>query len=224
MKQNRFLKQVILGIIIGVIYVIIVKLLNIPKESFLKYGIFSAIIFIALALLINLTYSLIQNLKLKKIISMMNEKKTDKAIEKLNELIDKCQNKYLLVNMQLLLAACYSDLNKTKKSISILSSIDKNNLKGALKDCYYLNLCSNYFYLNENEKATKIYENNIDTFNKLEKVYKGDNLVVVFIVRSMYYLSKGDKKKVMEYFEKIKTIKNSPRLDYAIEDLEKRLQ
>ncbi len=161
-----------LGIIKGVV--------GIPEDIFWKqYKIISTIIIVG-CIVFNMCYHMYYNKKMKKAMKLLEANETDEYIAYVNELLSKAKGRYLKTLFTINLSVGYSDKKEYKKAIALLESVSQSRMHGALKMAYRINLCWNYYFDNQKEKAVSIYQESLKMFKRFrETSLYGGNIAVL---------------------------------------------
>lgn len=124
--------------------------------------------------------------KMKEAIKILEAKKPDEYIQCVNALLSKAKGIYLRTLFTINLSAGYSEKKEYKRAIELLESVSENPMSGVLKMIYKLNLCCNYYYDNQREKARSIYQESLKIFKAYrESPVYGGNIAVIDILMEL---------------------------------------
>ena len=161
-----------LGVIKGVV--------GIPDDIVWKsYYLISTIIIVG-CIIFNMCYHMYYNKKMKEAMKLLEANETDEYIAYVNELLAKAKGSYLKTLFTINLSVGYSDKKEYKKAIALLESVSQSRMHAALKMAYRINLCWNYYYDNQREKAVSIYLESSKIFKKFRGTpLYGGNIAVL---------------------------------------------
>lgn len=182
LKIKRYILLFVCIVAFGISLGIMKGMLNIPDDIFWKvYYIFGAFVIIG-CITFNHCYHRYYGNKMKEAIKILETGEPDEYINYINQLLQKAKGRYLKTLFTVNLSVGYTDKKEYKKAIELLESVSNNRMYGVLKMVYRLNLCCNYYYNGQGEKAKAIYQESLKIFKPFrETPMYGGNIAVIDI-------------------------------------------
>jgi tetratricopeptide (TPR) repeat protein len=174
--MKQFLKAIGIGICIGTILLILRGIFDIDWDLFIGVIWIAAIFIVLGTVLVNVLYMLPYQRKIKEIVPLLDDGKTEQYISRMEELLRNAKGRNLRNVLRINIAAGYIQAKQYHTAIDILEAIQERQLIGsAVKLCYRINLCTGYFYSNQYEQAMRCYQDsrNIFTRWRSNKTYGG---------------------------------------------------
>lgn len=180
LQIRKYMKIFACVIPLGLLLGILKSMFSIPDEIFWKiYCTFGGFVIVG-CVLFNYCYHRHYANKMKEACKILEEKGPDAYIEFINGLLQKAKGKHLKAFFTVNLSVGYTDKKDYKKALELLESVSSSPMRGELKMVYKLNLCCNYYYDNQGEKARSIYEESLKIFSPFrETPIYGGNIAVI---------------------------------------------
>lgn len=217
-KIKKRVKMIGLGFLIGILLIIIQKSLNLPNDLFMKSYIIIAPIIIILALVINITWQIRFQKKIKNLLIILEEENDpDRFIYENNVLLKRVKHPYNIAIISINISAGYSAKKDYIKAKEVLLGIPFKGLKGANKVVYYINLAYYDFKLGEYEEAINVMDEHKNEFKLFEKnpiLGKHIKLNTVF-----YLQAKSENEKAEILLEELKKEITDKRFMRELEEL-----
>ncbi|MGL4790072.1 MAG: hypothetical protein ACRCW1_01580 [Anaerotignaceae bacterium] len=182
-KKTKLLLFFLMVIIQCILVGIIKALVDIPDNVFWKTYYAVGMFVVLCAIIFNGCYHIKYEKKMQAAIKILDEN-PEEYINIVSDLLEKSKSRYLHTLFTINLSVGYSDMKDYKKAISLLESVSSLRMLGFLKMIHKLNLCCNYYYDGQEEKAKEIYEKNLKVFIPYRKAspYSGNIAVLdIFI-------------------------------------------
>lgn len=219
--MKKSLIFIVAGALLGVLFSFSMNFLKIDDGQYYKYYLLFVVIIFLGGLAINFLYFNKHSKKTKNHLVMLERGKPQEFIDDIEAILPTLKSKYLKNLYTVNLSAGYCDLKNYKKAKKVLKSIENQKLPTGVREIYALNLTLVYFYLNEDEKAVKLYNDSTKDFAMIRKVpkYRGNFAVL----DTFYYISQGEIENAREKLEESREKYKDTRLLQDYEELAKRI-
>lgn len=179
--MKRIMKIFIIGVCIGIVALLIQKSFHIDEDVFMRGYYIAAIVIVIGAVLFNILYNRYYFKKVRVLSEQLLEEKPQAYIEGMQALLKTAKGRYLQNTLRLNLTAGYMEQKRFEEAIEILEGLSEKQRKGAVVNVVYcINLFICYFETNQYEKATALYQANVQLFQKFRggKSY-GANIAIL---------------------------------------------
>lgn len=183
----------------------------------------AAIVIVIGAVLFNILYNRYYFKKVRVLSEQLLEEKPQAYIEGIQTLLKTAKGRYLQNTLRLNLTAGYMEQKRFKEAIEILEGLSEKQRKGAVVNVVYcINLFICYFETNQYEKATALYQANVQLFQKFRggKSY-GANIA---ILDTLMTIMKKDYQEAEDLLEKAKQIYDAPPFQKAFQEISGKLE
>lgn len=221
--MKRIMKIFIIGVCIGIVALLIRKSFHIDEDVFMRGYYIAAIVIVIGAVLFNILYNRYYFKKVRVLSEQLLEVKPQAYIEGMQALLKTAKGRYLQNTLRLNLTAGYMEQKRFKEAIEILEGLSHKQRKGAVVNVVYcINLFICYFETNQYEKATALYQANVQLFQKFRggKSY-GANIA---ILDTLMVIMKKDYQEAEDLLEKAKQIYDAPPFQKAFQEISGKLE
>lgn len=221
--MKRIMKIFIIGVCIGIVALLIRKSFHIDEDVFMRGYYIAAIVIVIGAVLFNILYNRYYFKKVRVLSEQLLEEKPQAYIEGMQALLKTAKGRYLQNTLRLNLTAGYMEQKRFKEAIEILEGLSEKQRKGAVVNVVYcINLFICYFETNQYEKATALYQANVQLFQKFRggKSY-GANIA---ILDTLMAIMKKDYQEAEDLLEKAKQIYDAPPFQKAFQEISGKLE
>lgn len=183
----------------------------------------AAIVIVIGAVLFNILYNRYYFKKVRVLSEQLLEEKPQAYIEGMQALLKTAKGRYLQNTLRLNLTAGYMEQKRFKEAIEILEGLSEKQRKGAVVNVVYcINLFICYFETNQYEKATALYQANVQLFQKFRggKSY-GANIA---ILDTLMAIMKKDYQEAEDLLEKAKQTYDAPPFQKAFQEISGKLE
>jgi tetratricopeptide (TPR) repeat protein len=183
----------------------------------------AAIVIVIGAVLFNILYNRYYFKKVRVLSEQLLEEKPQAYIEGMQALLKTAKGRYLQNTLRLNLTAGYMEQKRFKEAVEILEGLSEKQRKGAVVNVVYcINLFICYFETNQYEKATALYQANVQLFQKFRggKSY-GANIA---ILDTLMAIMKKDYQEAEDLLEKAKQIYDAPPFQKAFQEISGKLE
>ena len=183
----------------------------------------AAIVIVIGAVLFNILYNRYYFKKVRVLSEQLLEVKPQAYIEGMQALLKTAKGRYLQNTLRLNLTAGYMEQKRFKEAVEILEGLSEKQRKGAVVNVVYcINLFICYFETNQYEKATALYQANVQLFQKFRggKSY-GANIA---ILDTLMAIMKKDYQEAEDLLEKAKQTYDAPPFQKAFQEISGKLE
>lgn len=183
----------------------------------------AAIVIVIGAVLFNILYNRYYFKKVRVLSEQLLEEKPQAYIEGIQTLLKTAKGRYLQNTLRLNLTAGYMEQKRFKEAVEILEGLSHKQRKGAVVNVVYcINLFICYFETNQYEKATALYQANVQLFQKFRggKSY-GANIA---ILDTLMAIMKKDYQEAEDLLEKAKQTYDAPPFQKAFQEISGKLE
>lgn len=221
--MKRIMKIFIIGVCIGIVALLIRKSFHIDEDVFMRGYYIAAIVIVIGAVLFNILYNRYYFKKVRVLSEQLLEEKPQAYIEGMQALLKTAKGRYLQNTLRLNLTAGYMEQKRFKEAIEILEGLSEKQRKGAVVNVVYcINLFICYFETNQYEKATALYQANVQLFQKFRggKSY-GANIA---ILDTLMAIMKKDYQEAEDLLEEAKQTYDAPPFQKAFQEISGKLE
>lgn len=221
--MKRIMKIFIIGVCIGIVALLIRKSFHIDEDVFMRGYYIAAIVIVIGAVLFNILYNRYYFKKVRVLSEQLLEEKPQAYIEGMQALLKTAKGRYLQNTLRLNLTAGYMEQKRFKEAVEILEGLSEKQRKGAVVNVVYcINLFICYFETNQYEKATALYQANVQLFQKFRggKSY-GANIA---ILDTLMTIMKKDYQEAEDLLEKAKQTYDAPPFQKAFQEISGKLE
>ena len=221
--MKRIMKIFIIGVCIDIVALLIQKSFHIDEDVFMRGYYIAAIVIVIGAVLFNILYNRYYFKKVRVLSEQLLEVKPQAYIEGMQALLKTAKGRYLQNTLRLNLTAGYMEQKRFKEAVEILEGLSEKQRKGAVVNVVYcINLFICYFETNQYEKATALYQANVQLFQKFRggKSY-GANIA---ILDTLMTIMKKDYQEAEDLLEKAKQIYDAPPFQKAFQEISGKLE
>lgn len=216
--MKRVGKCFLFGLILGIVLLIIKIKFGIEDAVIYRILIYVGIAIIGVALIFNFIYNLHYNIKINKLIVLLDKGQNDEYINGIEQLLTKAKGKYLPVILKIDLCAGYIEAKRFDEALPILEELMTHKLKPeqALL-CHRVNLCLCYFQTNQIDKAISLYDENKPLFRKYKDTMNhGGHIAILHILK---LVANGENEKALAGIEKAKGKWSNARIQKALDEI-----
>lgn len=221
--MKRIMKIFIIGVCIGIVALLIQKSFHIDEDVFMRGYYIAAIVIVIGAVLFNILYNRYYFKKVRVLSEQLLEVKPQAYIEGMQALLKTAKGRYLQNTLRLNLTAGYMEQKRFKEAVEILEELSEKQRKGAVVNVVYcINLFICYFETNQYEKATALYQANVQLLQKFRggKSY-GANIA---ILDTLMAIMKKDYQEAEDLLEKAKQTYDAPPFQKAFQEISGKLE
>ena len=185
--MKRVAKIILIGVCFGLILLLFKISFGIDDAAFMHGYWIVAIAILLGAVLVNLCYNQIYLNKVKKIVKLLSEEKSQEYIAGIENLLKTAKGKTLRNILELNLAAGYIETKQFDIAIPMLEKLSHERLSGSSVNVVHkINLCLSYFETTQYEKAITVYNENQRLFQQYRhhKIY-GGNIAILDIIAAI---------------------------------------
>ena len=224
-KISKSMKiSIILGVFFG-LFLLFVKLwFQLSVEEMIRLDVFSSIAFVLISVIINLSYNLFYGRKMNALMPLLGEAKYDEYLDKITAIRDKVKSKHLRAIAELNRTAALTGKKEYATAVEILKELEPRVKKmPSVEMVRRLNLCLNYFYLNDYEEAETLYQDSEALFGKYKEnaFYKKNFTILDLFIDLCCY---GKKEGVAERIQEARRMYPEKQLQEDFEYLERLLE
>ncbi len=183
-ELKRAFKIVAIGACLGIALVFLQKFFQIDEDVFMHWYWIAAPAVVIGAVLVNLSYNIFYQSKVRKAAKLLGEGKPQEYINRMEGLLKTAKGQNLRNVLTLNLTAGYVELKQFDTAIRILEELSSKRLIGStVKVVHRLNLFMSYFGTEQYEKAKELYDKNRKLFEQCRnsKIY-GANVAILDIL------------------------------------------
>ena len=213
-----------LGILFGLILLFIKLRFQLSDEETMRIYIYLSIALIIISAIINLSYNLFYGRKMNALMPLLGEAKYDEYLEKITAIRDKVKSKHLRAIAELNRTAALTGEKEYATAVEILKELEPRVKKmPSVEMVRRLNLCLNYFYLNDYEEAETLYQDSEALFGKYKEnaFYKKNFTILDLFIDLCCY---GKKEGVAERIQEARRMYPEKQLQEDFEYLERLLE
>ena len=202
-KISKSMKiSIILGVFFG-LFLLFVKLwFQLSVEEMIRLDVFSSIAFVLINVIINISYNLFYGRKINALMPLLGEAKYEEYLEKITAIRDKVKSKHLRAIAELNRTAALTGKKEYGTAVEILKELEPRVKKmPSVEMVRRLNLCLNYFYLNDYEEAETLYQDSEALFGKYKEneFYKKNFTILdLFMALCCYGKKEGVAERIQE--------------------------
>ena len=220
-KISKSMKiSIILGVFFG-LFLLFVKLwFQLSVEEMIRLDVFSSIAFVLINVIINISYNLFYGRKINALMPLLGEAKYEEYLEKITAIRDKVKSKHLRAIAELNRTAALTGKKEYGTAVEILKELEPRVKKmPSVEMVRRLNLCLNYFYLNDYEEAETLYQDSEALFGKYKEneFYKKNFTILDLFMDLCCY---GKKEGVAERIQEARRMYPEKQLQEDFEYLE----
>ena len=224
-KISKSMKiSIILGVFFG-LFLLFVKLwFQLSVEEMIRLDVFSSIAFVLISVIINISYNLFYGRKMNALMPLLGEAKYDEYLDKITAIRDKVKSKHLRAIAELNRTAALTGKKEYATAVEILKELEPRVKKmPSVEMVRRLNLCLNYFYLNDYEEAETLYQDSEALFGKYKEneFYKKNFTILDLFIDLCCY---GKKEGVAERIQEARRMYPEKQLQEDFEYLEELLE
>lgn len=185
--MKRVAKIILIGVCFGLILLLFKISFGIDDAAFMHGYWIVAIAILLGAVLVNLCYNQIYLNKVKKIVKLLSEEKSQEYIAGIENLLKTAKGKTLRNILELNLAAGYIESKQFDIAIPMLEKLSHERLSGSSVNVVHkINLCLSYFETTQYEKAITVYNENQKLFQQYRhhKIY-GGNIAILDVIAAI---------------------------------------
>jgi tetratricopeptide (TPR) repeat protein len=164
-KLKRVGKIILFGVCLGIVLIFVQRGLAIDEGQFMRgYWVIAPLLVLG-AVLVNALYNLFYQHKMRKLLALLPEGKVEEYIAGMEALLQTAKGGALRSVLTINLAAGYSRAKRYQEALALLEPLSQNPLPGnEVRACCRVNLCGNYFYTGQYDKAMELYHDSQTLF------------------------------------------------------------
>lgn len=208
--KKRVFRIVGLGLLVGLALVAVQEYFKIDHDVFMKWYVIAAAVLLVAVVAVNVLYNNGYRKKVAALLPLLKENKTEEYLKGMEALLETAKGERLREGLRLNIAAGYSRLRQYDRSIPILEELLDKPMSGFSKVVLRHNLCLDYFYSGQTEKALELYDKSADMVEKYKDAYDFGGPLAALKMRAL--IAKGHKKEARELLEEAEKKWNTPSL------------
>ena len=206
------------GVAIGILLILVQHTLQIDSKVFqIGLLIFSIVLFVAV-LIVRTTSGKDFRKRVQKQMAMMQAGKPAEALADMEQMLPELQgkkNQHTAALCRLNMTAAHRELKQYSEALEILEQLDAQEFEGIEKVVYLLNLCSCYFYLDQDEKGLELYTANKELFVEYDQHKRYGGSIAALLMFSKIAEGKADQARRLLSDAKIAWTDRRSQQDYV---------
>lgn len=220
--KKRVLKIVCIGLLVGLALVAVQEYFKIDHDLFMKWYIVAAVVFLAAVVAVNVIYNNGYRKKVAALLPLLKENRTEEYIKGMEALEETAKGERLREGLRLNIAAGYSRLKQYDRSIPILEELLDKPMSGFSKVVLRHNLCLDYFYSGQTERALELYDKSAGMMEKYKDAPDFGGPLAALKIRAL--IAGGRKTEARELLEEAEKRWTSPSLEEDYKEIKGMLE